>query len=212
MFYPRTHCISGVQIPPFWRFVSTRVWSTEVYQDTCPGILQYLVYFRSVLQTRVHIRVQFVPYKSVSIDMKLVCVKVESLEVVLRIPPAGQWVFHSFPLLIQDVITEGIPKILSGQDSPSEKLTQLMKDCVLILCTWSILDPRFKMIQHTTPEFTEPMIDMKSVFEFELPSRCLEESQDPVVYSHLPTVLGLQVSKTYSFFITVCCLFHFVYY
>jgi hypothetical protein len=139
-----------------------------------------LVYFSTWYTSSQYSKLVYISgYKSVSIEMKLVCVKVESFEVVLRIPPAGQCVFHFFPRLIQDVITEGIPKILSARDSPSEKFTQLMKDSVLILCTGSILDPRFKMIQHTKPEFTEPMIDMKSVFEFELLSRCLEESADP---------------------------------
>ncbi len=37
-----------------------------------------------------------------------------------------------------------------------------------ILCTGAMLDPRFKTIEETAPEFTTLMIDMNSVFEFEL--------------------------------------------
>jgi hypothetical protein len=35
----------------------------------------------------------------------------------------------------------------------------------------AMLDPRFKTIQDTVPEFTEHMIDRNSVFEFEFLSR-----------------------------------------
>jgi hypothetical protein len=50
-----------------------------------------------------------------------------------------------------------------------------------ILCIRSMYDPRFKTIQDTSPEFTEDMIDMNSVFVFELLTsnfRCSRRFQD----------------------------------
>jgi len=40
-----------------------------------------------------------------------------------------------------------------------------------ILCIGSMLDPRFKTIRDTSPEFTESMLDTDSVFEFEILDR-----------------------------------------
>ena len=40
-----------------------------------------------------------------------------------------------------------------------------------ILCIGAMLDPRFKTIKDTTPEFTESMLDMDTVFQFELLAR-----------------------------------------
>jgi hypothetical protein len=40
-----------------------------------------------------------------------------------------------------------------------------------------VLDPRFKTIEETAPEFTALMIDMNSVFEFELLSRVPKEAE-----------------------------------
>ena len=37
-----------------------------------------------------------------------------------------------------------------------------------ILCIGAMLDPEFKTIKDTAPEFTESMLDMDAVFEFEL--------------------------------------------
>ena len=45
-----------------------------------------------------------------------------------------------------------------------------------ILCIGAMLDPRFKTIKETAPEFTALMIDMNSVFEFELLSRVPKEA------------------------------------
>ena len=40
-----------------------------------------------------------------------------------------------------------------------------------ILCIGAMLDPRFKTIKDTAPEFTESMLDMDAVFQFELLAR-----------------------------------------
>ena len=40
-----------------------------------------------------------------------------------------------------------------------------------ILCIGSMLDPHFKTIKDTAPEFTESMLDMDTVFQFELLTR-----------------------------------------
>ncbi len=37
-----------------------------------------------------------------------------------------------------------------------------------ILCIGAMLDPHFKTIKDTSPEFTEIILDMDTVFEFEL--------------------------------------------
>ncbi len=47
-----------------------------------------------------------------------------------------------------------------------------------ILCIGSMLDPRFKTIKETAPEFTESMLDMDSVFEFELIARWVPEESE----------------------------------
>ena len=41
-----------------------------------------------------------------------------------------------------------------------------------------MLDPRFKTIKETAPEFTESMLDMDSVFEFELMARWVPEEPE----------------------------------
>jgi len=41
-----------------------------------------------------------------------------------------------------------------------------------------MLDPRFKTIKDTAPEFTESMLDMDSVFEFELLVRWVPKEPD----------------------------------
>ena len=41
-----------------------------------------------------------------------------------------------------------------------------------------MLDPRFKTIKDTTPEFTESMLDMDTVFEFELLDRWVPKEPD----------------------------------
>jgi hypothetical protein len=41
-----------------------------------------------------------------------------------------------------------------------------------------MLDPRFKTIKVTAPEFTESMLDMDSVFEFELMARWVPEEPE----------------------------------
>jgi hypothetical protein len=43
------------------------------------------------------------------------------------------------------------------------------------------LDPRFKTIQDTSPEFTDHMIHMNSVFEFELLSRGVPKDPEDVM-------------------------------
>ena len=64
-----------------------------------------------------------------------------------------------------------------------------------------MMDPHFKMIKDTSPEFTENMLDMDSVFEFELMVRWDETSkslvQDCISYSdrvvnnkHVTTGIG----------------------
>ena len=40
------------------------------------------------------------------------------------------------------------------------------------------MDPRFKTIKDTTPEFTESMLDMDAVFEFELLARWVPEEPE----------------------------------
>ncbi len=49
-----------------------------------------------------------------------------------------------------------------------------------ILCIWAMLDPRFKTIKDTTLDFTESMLDMDSVFEFELLVRSVPKEPDAV--------------------------------
>ena len=43
-----------------------------------------------------------------------------------------------------------------------------------------MLDPRFKTIKDTTPEFTESMLDMDTVFEFELQVRWVPKEPEAV--------------------------------
>jgi len=43
---------------------------------------------------------------------------------------------------------------------------------------WAMLDPQFKTIKDTTPEFTDIMLDMDSVFEFELLVRWVPKYPD----------------------------------
>ena len=47
-----------------------------------------------------------------------------------------------------------------------------------ILCIGAMLDPRFKTIKETAPEFTESMVDMDSVFEFELMAQWVPEEPE----------------------------------
>jgi len=49
-----------------------------------------------------------------------------------------------------------------------------------ILCIGAILDPRFKAIKETAPEFPESMLDIDSVFEFELMSRWVLKEPETV--------------------------------
>ena len=49
-----------------------------------------------------------------------------------------------------------------------------------MLCIGSMLDPRFKTTQDTVPEFTDHMIDIHSVFEFELLSRWVPKDPEAV--------------------------------
>ncbi len=43
-----------------------------------------------------------------------------------------------------------------------------------------MLDPRFKTTKDTAPEFTESMLDMESVFEFELMDRWVPKDPEAV--------------------------------
>ena len=43
-----------------------------------------------------------------------------------------------------------------------------------------MLDPRFKKIKDTSPEFTESMLDMDAVFQFELLSRWVPKEPEAV--------------------------------
>jgi len=47
-----------------------------------------------------------------------------------------------------------------------------------ILCIGAMLDPRFKTIKEAAPEFTESMLDMDSVFEFELMARWVPQEPE----------------------------------
>ncbi len=49
-----------------------------------------------------------------------------------------------------------------------------------ILCIGVTLDPRFKTIKDSTPEVTERMFDMDSVFEFEHLDRWVPKAPDSV--------------------------------
>jgi hypothetical protein len=49
-----------------------------------------------------------------------------------------------------------------------------------IMCIGAMLDPRFKTIEETAPEFTALMIDMNSVFEFEILSRWVPKETEAV--------------------------------
>ena len=49
-----------------------------------------------------------------------------------------------------------------------------------ILCIGAMLDPHLKTIKDTAPEFTENMLDMDSVFEFELLVRWVPKDLDTV--------------------------------
>ena len=50
-----------------------------------------------------------------------------------------------------------------------------VQEMTRILCIEAMLDPLSKTIQDTAPEFLEHMIDMNSVFEFELFVQLLRE-------------------------------------
>ena len=47
-----------------------------------------------------------------------------------------------------------------------------------ILCIGAMLDPRFKTIKDTAPDFTESMLDMDAVFEFELLARWVSKEPE----------------------------------
>ena len=49
-----------------------------------------------------------------------------------------------------------------------------------ILCIGAMLDPHFKTIKDTAPEFTESMMDMDAVFEFELLARWVPKEPEAV--------------------------------
>ncbi len=49
-----------------------------------------------------------------------------------------------------------------------------------ILCIGTMLDPRFKTIKDTASEFTESMLDMDTVFEFELLDRWVPKERETV--------------------------------
>ena len=50
------------------------------------------------------------------------------------------------------------------------------------LCIWGTLDPLFKTIKDTTPEFTERMINMDSLFEFELLDRWVPKDLETCLF------------------------------
>ena len=57
-----------------------------------------------------------------------------------------------------------------------------------------MMDPRFKTIKDTTPEFTESMLDMDSVFEFELLVRWVPKKPDSVC-SYKRYISGIYTSR-----------------
>ncbi len=70
----------------------------------------------------------------------------------------------------------------------------------MILCIRSMLDPHFKTIKDTAPEFTENILDMDSVLEFELLVRWVpkEPGADCSVIKDASTVTATNSSLTPS--------------
>ena len=52
----------------------------------------------------------------------------------------------------------------------------------MILCIGAMLDPRFKTIKDTAPEFTESMLDMDAVLQFELLARWVPKEPETVCF------------------------------
>ena len=71
-----------------------------------------------------------------------------------------------------------------------------------ILCIGAMLDPRFKTIKETAPEFTDSMLDMDSVFEFELMARWVpkepEAASSVVKDTSTPTATNSSLTPTVS--------------
>ena len=65
-----------------------------------------------------------------------------------------------------------------------------------ILCIGAMLDPRFKTIKDTAPEFTESMLDMDAVFEFELLARWVPKEPEAAcsVVTDGSTVVGTSLT------------------
>ncbi len=65
------------------------------------------------------------------------------------------------------------------------------------LCIGGTLDPRFKSIKDVSPEFTENILDMDSVFEFELLVRWVPKDPETTASSVVKDVSTVTTTHRY---------------